>query len=358
MDLLRLACVCFLAQCVSSLMSGAAGAGPWSVVPVARGAPVVFHWHKQRTGTGDRKFVWEAEKGDFEQFGPCGTDVIVRRRLFKWKGSRAAGAWVEDAARVFLPRFMVSESGRNDGAMRLRVDIGDARWNAPGCGRYYLHLVAAWCFHRARYGSALDYWPEFADDSYWQGDHLVDGSMIATPELVLAGHVELVPAHINQWRNRCAAAARAAMAEAEAMEAAAKAEAEAFARLRAKPKAKAKPKARRLADLPCRRGRGEPQAARVVGLADKGSAMRLEFDISWGHALACARGLEKEKDGAGDDIDPGRNPCAGCLFVEMESQALGLPANAPEWRRARASLLAYCLVKQHRLFFGDAVSED
>ena len=311
---------------------------------------MLFHAHTQESPK--RRFTWEAEKGEYTPRGPCGTDLIVRRRLLK-PHDLGGGKWEwrEDTKRVHLSAFILSKDGRT-GAFRLRVDIGDERWGAPGCGRYYLHKVAAWCFHKGRHGSELGglSWPEFADDGYWEGDHLVDGCMVAKPELALAGHVEVVPAHVNRWRAQCAAAARAAMVEAADMEAAAKAEAEAFARLRAKAQAKAKPKARRLADFAAPAG----PAARAVGSADKaGRGMRLEFDVSWEHALACARGFEKDNTGDDDDdVDPGRNPCAGCLFVQMETQALGLPANAPEWRRARASLLAYCLVKQHRQLFG------
>ena len=323
-------------------------ATPWPVVDVPLGTVVVFHFFVQRkppSPTPVRKFVWEAEKVDFEEFGPCGTDLLVRRRLFHWK----AGVWVEKS--VIAPPLEVSSNNRG-GPPRLRVGVGDQTWG-PGCGRVYLQKVAAWCFHRGRFASGVT-WADFASDRHWEADHLPDAQLDPRSHLVLCGAVEAVPGHVNRRRRKYVDVARAAVAEALELERAAAKEAELFAALRARAKAKAKakpkakPKARRVVtDLP----RPEP-AARALRAADKEGVQLLSFDISWEHALASARAFEGESDDDDDDAWT-RNPCGAVLFVQLETAAGAGGAAAG----ARKSLLAYSLAKQHRLFFADQIDE-
>ena len=199
---------------------------------------------------------------DFEEFGPCGTDLLVRRRLFHWK----AGVWVEKS--VIAPPLEVSSNNRG-GPPRLRVGVGDQTWG-PGCGRVYLQKVAAWCFHRGRFASGVT-WADFASDRHWEADHLPDAQLDPRSHLVLCGAVEAVPGHVNRRRRKYVDVARAAVAEALELERAAAKEAELFAALRARAKAKpkAKPKAAPsalpAASQPAAKPKAKPKAKAAAG---------------------------------------------------------------------------------------------
>lgn len=302
---------------------------PWPSVPVALGDCVTFHEYLEAPG---RKFTWEAEKVPFERTpcGRCGTDVLVRRRLFH---AQPDGTW--QCVGVVDRKPQVSKSS---GAWRLRVYVGDEAWGAPGCGRAYLHKIAAWCWHRQRYGHALS-WADCSYDSGWQGDHLPQGPDLRTfPELAVAGHVEVVPAQVNAWRKRHLQVAQDALALVEEEERARTAINAAFVALRNKAPARGPAVRRQVAVV--RNAQQEQKKAKereLQAMRTEGRRLLLEWDVSWEHTLERA-GLDpaQHDQQLGDGIAD--SPYAAFLFVEYD----GTP---------RRALLAYTLAKAHRLFF-------